>query len=202
MNDTCGRLEFTMNDQASPAPPSPPPPPPPLPPPPPPLLGLSPITCIQSELARASSCRSLVGAGGSEPHHVHSVGATGTCLQYQEEVITEAGLKQQAKADRAEERNRLGLSYRPLQRLGHKTATLAGIIGGKGLRAWKHRMGTADSPDCRWCGEEAETTQHILTNCRVWKQKCPRGIDDLRHPKTDKDEDRDKLWELMDWAGR
>ncbi|KAF8470002.1 hypothetical protein BDZ91DRAFT_791997 [Kalaharituber pfeilii] len=38
----------------------------------------------------------------------------GTCLQYQDEVVTEPELRQAAKAERAEERTRLGLGYRPL----------------------------------------------------------------------------------------
>ncbi|KAF8461586.1 hypothetical protein BDZ91DRAFT_797845 [Kalaharituber pfeilii] len=129
----------------------------------------------------------------------------GTCLQYQEETITEAGWRQQAKAYRALERNRLDITYRPLQRLGRRVATLAGILGGKGLREWKFKIGTVDSPECHWCGEDTESTRHILTQCRVWKQKCPRRIEDLCRPKSDdrdrSDEERDRLLELLDWAG-
>ncbi|KAF8459798.1 hypothetical protein BDZ91DRAFT_851879 [Kalaharituber pfeilii] len=44
----------------------------------------------------------------------------GTFMQYQDEIVTEAGMRQHAKAQRAEERNRLELSYRPLQWLGHE----------------------------------------------------------------------------------
>ncbi|KAF8471093.1 hypothetical protein BDZ91DRAFT_791289 [Kalaharituber pfeilii] len=58
----------------------------------------------------------------------------GTALQYQDEVITEAGLRQQVRSLRGQERNRLQLSYRPLQRLGNRVATLARILGNKGLR--------------------------------------------------------------------
>ncbi|KAF8457052.1 hypothetical protein BDZ91DRAFT_800785 [Kalaharituber pfeilii] len=78
----------------------------------------------------------------------------GTALQYQDERVTEAGICQNARALRAEERNRLNMTYRPLKKLGSRklTATLAGILGNKGLREWRHRIGKADSSECRWCG--------------------------------------------------
>ncbi|KAF8459677.1 hypothetical protein BDZ91DRAFT_799749 [Kalaharituber pfeilii] len=68
--------------------------------------------------------------GNSEADKAAKIGAF---LQYQTEIITEggrppaaaatqAGMRQEAKKSRAEERNRLGMNYRPLQRLGRAVA--------------------------------------------------------------------------------
>ncbi|KAF8461627.1 hypothetical protein BDZ91DRAFT_797911 [Kalaharituber pfeilii] len=114
----------------------------------------------------------------------------GTCLPYQDETITEDGIRQTSRHQRATERNRLGLSYRPLTRLGTRhIATLAGILGGKLLRKWQYEIGKADSPECRWCEEEEETTEHVLTRCRTWKRKWPGGMQDLVTPPKSKDID-------------
>ncbi|KAF8457838.1 hypothetical protein BDZ91DRAFT_852265 [Kalaharituber pfeilii] len=52
----------------------------------------------------------------------------GTALQYQDEVVTEAGMRQYAKAWRADERKRLQLSYRPLEYLGNRRRILVPYI--------------------------------------------------------------------------
>ncbi|KAF8458786.1 hypothetical protein BDZ91DRAFT_800073 [Kalaharituber pfeilii] len=83
------------------------------------------------------------------------------------------------------------------QRLGNRAATLAGIIGGKGLRHLKFKIGTADGPECRWCGEDYETPLHVPTQCRVWKRKCPRGMEGLCRLTGNEDED---LTKILDWA--
>ncbi|KAF8460193.1 hypothetical protein BDZ91DRAFT_799105 [Kalaharituber pfeilii] len=68
----------------------------------------------------------------------------GTALQDEPDMVTEAGLRQRAKRERASERNRLNLSYRPLERLVRATGRIAGLLGGKGLRAWRWQIGKAD----------------------------------------------------------
>ncbi|KAF8459938.1 ribonuclease H-like domain-containing protein [Kalaharituber pfeilii] len=97
----------------------------------------------------------------------------GTALQYKAEVVTESGQRQRARGERAEERNRLGMSYRPLEKAGREIGRLAGLLGGKGLRAWRWKIGEGDGPECRWCGEREETTDHLLKECRVWKRRWP-----------------------------
>ncbi|KAF8465492.1 hypothetical protein BDZ91DRAFT_794843 [Kalaharituber pfeilii] len=129
----------------------------------------------------------------------------GTALQYQDEEVTEAGMCQFARAQRASERNRLQLTYRSLQRLAtrHAVATLAGILSNKGLRQWRPRIRRADSPECRWCGKSLENTTHVLNECEVWKRRWPGGEADLRAPpKLEKEGEGDRLKEILEWAGR
>ncbi|KAF8471079.1 hypothetical protein BDZ91DRAFT_791271 [Kalaharituber pfeilii] len=118
----------------------------------------------------------------------HCIGLSfkvGTALQCEDEIVTEAGIRQEGKAIRAEERNRLKLSYRPLQELDNRrlVSTLTGILGNKGLKEWRYGIGKADSPECRWCGMAPENFTHITTNCKPWKDKLPKGADGLRQPK-------------------
>ncbi|KAF8462314.1 hypothetical protein BDZ91DRAFT_358465 [Kalaharituber pfeilii] len=37
----------------------------------------------------------------------------------------------------------------PLQRLGRGVTKIAGLLGNKGLKAWRYRIGEAPDPDCR-----------------------------------------------------
>ncbi|KAF8466917.1 hypothetical protein BDZ91DRAFT_793895 [Kalaharituber pfeilii] len=97
----------------------------------------------------------------------------GTHLPYHDEVVTEAGIRQLSRAWRAMERNRLELTYRPLTRLGWKVSAMAGLLGGKSLRKWQFDIRKTESPECWWCGEEEETTEHILDRCRTWKRRWP-----------------------------
>ncbi|KAF8465483.1 hypothetical protein BDZ91DRAFT_794820 [Kalaharituber pfeilii] len=107
-----------------------------------------------------------------------------TALQYQDETVTEAGIRQVAKACRGEERRRLQLTYRPLKYLGtrRRVATLAGIMGDKGLRQWRHQIGKEDSPECRWCGKALENYRHISRECEAWKKRLPGGETGLKMP--------------------
>ncbi|KAF8474092.1 ribonuclease H-like domain-containing protein [Kalaharituber pfeilii] len=113
----------------------------------------------------------------------------GTALQYEEEVITESEMIQQAKRGRAAERDRLGMSYCPLRRLGHRVSKIAGLIGGKGLKAWRHKLGEAGDASCRWCGEGDETYAHLMGECRTWRRRWPGGDEELRRPKESRDGD-------------
>ncbi|KAF8466331.1 hypothetical protein BDZ91DRAFT_763151 [Kalaharituber pfeilii] len=47
----------------------------------------------------------------------------------------------------------------------------------------------AESPECRWCGEEEESTTHVLTRCKTWKKKLPGGRTELIDPPKSKDKD-------------
>ncbi|KAF8461551.1 hypothetical protein BDZ91DRAFT_798040 [Kalaharituber pfeilii] len=126
----------------------------------------------------------------------------GTALQRAPEVVTEAGMRQRGRRERAGERNRLELAYRPLERLGHLTGRLAGLLGGKGLRAWRWQIGEGDGPECRWCGEEEETTRHLLGQCRVWRRRWPGGEDHVRRPpRVEGEGGEDPLMRLMEMLG-
>ncbi|KAF8456514.1 hypothetical protein BDZ91DRAFT_801074 [Kalaharituber pfeilii] len=85
----------------------------------------------------------------------------------------------------------LQLSYRPLSRLENRRriATLAGILGNKGLKT--------DSPECRWCGKAPENLAHITNECQTWKKKIKDGAGGLRQP--DKETN---IAEILEWAGQ
>ncbi|KAF8453275.1 hypothetical protein BDZ91DRAFT_802368 [Kalaharituber pfeilii] len=125
----------------------------------------------------------------------------GTALQYKTEVVTEAGQRQRARRERAEERNRLKIVYRPLERAGREIGRLAGLLGGKGLRAWRWQIGEGDGPECRWCGESDETTEHLLGGCRVWRRRWPGGEEHIRCPPKKREGGRDPIEELLAMLG-
>ncbi|KAF8462036.1 hypothetical protein BDZ91DRAFT_797573 [Kalaharituber pfeilii] len=125
----------------------------------------------------------------------------GTALQYKAEVVTEAGQRQRVRRERAEERNRLDLAYRPLERVGREIGRLAGLLGGKGLRAWRWKIGEGDGPECRWCGEDEETTDHLLRGCRVWKRRWPGGEEHVRRPPKRGEGERDQIEVLLAMLG-
>ncbi|KAF8460839.1 hypothetical protein BDZ91DRAFT_798534 [Kalaharituber pfeilii] len=116
----------------------------------------------------------------------------GTALQYESEVVTEPGIIQRARRERAAESGRLGLGYRPLQRLGHEVSKIAGLLGKKRLKAWRHRVGKAADADCRWCGEGEESFEHVMERCRVWRRRRPGGEEEIRRPKKSGDGDPQK----------
>ena len=94
----------------------------------------------------------------------------GTFLPYQEEIITEAGLKMTGKAIRQSERARLNLDFTPVKELDWMGLRyLASVLGGKGLRDWRWRIGKADDWVCRWCGVDRENRSHIGA-CPVWNK--------------------------------
>ncbi|KAF8470009.1 hypothetical protein BDZ91DRAFT_847203 [Kalaharituber pfeilii] len=123
----------------------------------------------------------------------------GTALQCEEDIATEAGIRQEAKALRADERNRLRMSYRPLQQIDNRRriSTLAGILGNKGLKEWRYSIGKADSPECRWCGKAPENFAHIANECQKWKGKLKDGASGLRQP-----EKGINIAEVLEWAGQ
>ncbi|KAF8454103.1 hypothetical protein BDZ91DRAFT_748059 [Kalaharituber pfeilii] len=57
---------------------------------------------------------------------------------------------------------------------------MAGLLGGKGLRAWRYKIDKADGPECRWCGESEEMTAHLLEEYR-----------DIMTPSKGTDKDKD-----------
>ncbi|KAF8471068.1 hypothetical protein BDZ91DRAFT_846729 [Kalaharituber pfeilii] len=124
-----------------------------------------------------------------------------TALQIEPEMITEAGLRQGGRRERAVERSRLGLSYKPLERLGHMTGRLAGLLWGKGLRAWRWHIGEEDGPECRWCGEKEETIRHVLDECRVWRRRWPGGEEHVREPPRGEGGKEDPLKKLVEMLG-
>ncbi|KAF8454099.1 hypothetical protein BDZ91DRAFT_768023 [Kalaharituber pfeilii] len=119
------------------------------------------ITPVSSQVARETTERAFLGY----------------------EVITEGDMRQRVRERRASERNRLKLNYRPLQRLGSRAAiaTLAGILGNKGLRTMETSDREGDGPECRWCGKAMENTVHILNEYEVWKRKWPEVAQIYRH---------------------
>ncbi|KAF8465117.1 RNase H-domain-containing protein [Kalaharituber pfeilii] len=127
--------------------------------------------------------------------------STGTALQYKPEIITEAGQRQKGRRERAEERNRLKLTYRPLERLGGGVGRLAGLLGGKGLRTWRWHIREGDGPECRWCGEKEETTKHLLEECRVWKRRWPGGEEHVKRPPKGREGERDPLGAMIEMLG-
>ncbi|KAF8453086.1 hypothetical protein BDZ91DRAFT_802472 [Kalaharituber pfeilii] len=88
----------------------------------------------------------------------------------------------------------MGMNYRPLQRMGHNVSKLAGLLGNKGLRAWRYKIGKAESPECRWCGDGEETGDHLMGGCRVWSKRWPGGLRDIITPDTDNYFYRTSAW--------
>ncbi|KAF8471041.1 ribonuclease H-like domain-containing protein [Kalaharituber pfeilii] len=132
-----------------------------------------------------------------------------TALQYQDETVTEAGIRQEAKSRRGEERKRLQLTYRPLEYLGtrRRVSTFAGIMGDKGLRQWRYQIGKEESPECRWCGKALENYRHITKDCEAWKKRLPGGEAGMKMPKggekgkkKEGEKEGMKLVEVLDWA--
>ncbi|KAF8462274.1 hypothetical protein BDZ91DRAFT_357182 [Kalaharituber pfeilii] len=121
----------------------------------------------------------------------------GTALQYEDETVTEAGIRQEYKALRATERKQAGLNYRPLQIADRRRylSTLAGILGNKGLKEWRYHIGKAESPECRWCGEAPENWEHVRQDCKAWARKCG-GAEGIRQI----DKGRN-VREILEWAG-
>ncbi|KAF8449903.1 hypothetical protein BDZ91DRAFT_751478 [Kalaharituber pfeilii] len=68
-----------------------------------------------------------------------------------------------------------------------------------GLRHWRYGLGKTDGPECRWCGEEVETTAHVLDRCRVWKTRWPGGRDALLRPPKGDEGNTNPLGALLDW---
>ncbi|KAF8455453.1 hypothetical protein BDZ91DRAFT_746696 [Kalaharituber pfeilii] len=68
---------------------------------------------------------------------------------------------------------------------------MAGLLGGKGLRAWRYKIDKADGPECRWCGESEEMTAHLLEEYRVWRRFWPGGGEDIMTPSKGTDKDKD-----------
>ncbi|KAF8460799.1 hypothetical protein BDZ91DRAFT_785151 [Kalaharituber pfeilii] len=123
----------------------------------------------------------------------------GTALQCEEEIATETGIRQEAKTLRAKERNRLQLTYRPLQQIDNRKriSVLAGILGNKGLKEWRYGIGKADSPECRWCGKAPENLTHIARDCQAWKRKTKQGAECLTQPGKGVN-----IAEILEWAGQ
>ncbi|KAF8461626.1 hypothetical protein BDZ91DRAFT_797910 [Kalaharituber pfeilii] len=67
------------------------------------------------------------------------------------------------------------------------------ILGNKGLKEWRYRIGKADSPECRWCGMAPENLMRITTNCKPWKDRMPDGVDGIRQTK--------EVAKLLLWTG-
>ncbi|XP_036138900.1 uncharacterized protein LOC118644432 [Monomorium pharaonis] len=60
----------------------------------------------------------------------------------------------------------LARSMRSLNRRDARLATQL-LTGHGDLNYHLYKLGSSDTPDCRWCGEEEETSLHILGNCPV-----------------------------------
>jgi len=63
----------------------------------------------------------------------------------------------------------LGAQARVLSFNGTESRDITGLLTGHNtLRRHLHLMGLSDSPMCRRCGAEDETTAYIICKCELW----------------------------------
>ena len=85
--------------------------------------------------------------------------------------VTEGGIRQKVKSWRKEERQVAGFGKgKAVSWNRRQTTTYSQLQTNKGaLQSWKHRIGKAEDPGCRYCKEdEVETGDHIMFMCKKW----------------------------------
>ena len=109
--------------------------------------------------------------------------------------VTEGGIRQKIKGWRKEERQVEGFRKgKAVSWNRRQTTTYSQLRTNKGaLQSWRFKIGKAEDPGCRHCGEGlAETGDHITFECTKWE--------DLRKELwiTIKERDADGEWSIRD----
>ena len=85
--------------------------------------------------------------------------------------MTEGGIRQKVKGWRKEERQAVGFGKgKAVSWNRRQPTTYSQLRTNKGaLQSWKHKIGKAADPGCRYCEEDkAETGDHIVFECKKW----------------------------------